>query len=46
MPYMSYQPNVEIAIQNAGRVMVEAGCDTVKIEGGAEIADHLKEEEG
>jgi 3-methyl-2-oxobutanoate hydroxymethyltransferase len=46
MPYMSYQPNVEIAIQNAGRVMVEAGCDAIKLEGGAEIADHLKEEEG
>jgi ketopantoate hydroxymethyltransferase len=27
-------------------VMVEAGCDAVKLEGGAEIADHLKEEEG
>lgn len=31
---MSYQPNVEIAIQNAGRVMVEADCDAVKLEGG------------
>jgi len=35
MPYMSYQPSVETAIRNAGRFMAEAGCDAVKLEGGA-----------
>ena len=41
MPYMSYQPSVETAIRNAGRFMAEAGCDAVKLEGGAEMADRI-----
>ena len=42
MPYMSYQPSVETAIRNAGRFMAETGCDSVKLEGGAEMADRIK----
>ena len=38
MPFMSYQINVEQAVANAGRFLKEAGCDSVKIEGGTEIA--------
>lgn len=41
MPYMSYQPSVESAIRNAGRFMAETGCDAVKLEGGAEMADRM-----
>jgi len=41
MPYMSYQPSVEVAICNAGRFMAEAGCDAIKLEGGAEMADRV-----
>jgi 3-methyl-2-oxobutanoate hydroxymethyltransferase len=41
MPYMSYQPSVESAIRNAGRFMSEAGCDSIKLEGGAEMADRI-----
>jgi 3-methyl-2-oxobutanoate hydroxymethyltransferase len=41
MPYMSYQPSVESAIRNAGRFMAETGCDSVKLEGGAEMADRV-----
>ena len=41
MPYMSYQPSVESAIRNAGRFMAEAGCDAVKLEGGAAMADRV-----
>lgn len=41
MPYMTYQPSVESAIRNAGRFMSEAGCDAIKLEGGAEMADRL-----
>ncbi len=41
MPYMSYQPSVETAIRNAGRFMAEAGCDAIKLEGGAEMADRI-----
>ncbi len=41
MPYMSYQPSVETAIRNAGRFMAETGCDAIKLEGGAEMADRI-----
>jgi 3-methyl-2-oxobutanoate hydroxymethyltransferase len=41
MPYMTYQPSVETAIINAGRFMAEAGCDSIKLEGGAEMADRI-----
>ena len=39
MPYMSYQASVEDAIRNAGRFMAETGCDAIKLEGGAVVAD-------
>ena len=42
MPYMSYQPSVELAIRNAGRFMAEASCDGIKLEGGAEMADRIR----
>lgn len=42
MPYMSYQPSVENAIRNAGRFMAEAGCDSIKLEGGIEMADRIQ----
>jgi 3-methyl-2-oxobutanoate hydroxymethyltransferase len=32
MPYLSYQINAEEAIRNAGKFMVEGGCDCVKVE--------------
>jgi 3-methyl-2-oxobutanoate hydroxymethyltransferase len=41
MPYMSYQASVESAIRNAGRFMAEAGCDSIKLEGGIEMADRM-----
>ena len=42
MPYMTYQPSVETAIINAGRFMAEAGCDAIKLEGGAGMADRIR----
>jgi 3-methyl-2-oxobutanoate hydroxymethyltransferase len=42
MPYMTYQPSVETAIRNAGRFMAECGCDAIKLEGGAAMADKIK----
>ncbi len=42
MPYMSYQPSVETAIRNAGRFMAETGCDSIKLEGGAAMADRVR----
>jgi 3-methyl-2-oxobutanoate hydroxymethyltransferase len=42
MPYMTYQTSVGNAIRNAGRFMSEAGCDAIKLEGGAAMADRIK----
>jgi 3-methyl-2-oxobutanoate hydroxymethyltransferase len=42
MPYMTYQPSVETAMRNAGRFMAEAGCDSVKLEGGRAVADRVE----
>ncbi|MGQ9570206.1 MAG: 3-methyl-2-oxobutanoate hydroxymethyltransferase [Thermodesulfovibrionales bacterium] len=42
LPYMSYQISIEEALRNAGRFLKEAGASGVKIEGGAEVADHIK----
>jgi 3-methyl-2-oxobutanoate hydroxymethyltransferase len=42
MPYMSYQPGNETAVRNAGRFMAEAGCDAIKLEGGAAMAPRIQ----
>ncbi len=42
MPFMSYQAGVPDAIKNAGRFLKEAGAAAVKMEGGGEIAEHIK----
>ncbi len=38
MPFMSYQADEAEAMRNAARFLKEAGCDAVKLEGGAEYA--------
>jgi len=38
MPFMSYNTSIREAIINAGRLMKEGGCDTVKLEGGIDFA--------
>lgn len=34
MPFMSFQPSVEVALRNAGRALKETGVQAVKLEGG------------
>ncbi len=41
MPFMSYQTSIGDAVRNAGRFLKEAGASAVKIEGGAEVAEHI-----
>ena len=43
MPFMSYQPSVEEAIKNAGRFIKEGQVDAVKLEGGREYINQVKE---
>ncbi len=37
MPFMSYQGDLNDAVQNAGRFLKEAGASAVKLEGGADV---------
>jgi 3-methyl-2-oxobutanoate hydroxymethyltransferase len=42
LPYMSYQPSNELAVQSAGRLMAEGGCDAVKLEGGRQVLPRVE----
>jgi len=42
LPFMSYQASVEEGVRNAGRFLKDAGASAVKIEGGAEVAQHIR----
>jgi 3-methyl-2-oxobutanoate hydroxymethyltransferase len=42
MPFMSYQTSNELAQINAGRLIAEAGCDCVKLEGGRKMAERVR----
>jgi 3-methyl-2-oxobutanoate hydroxymethyltransferase len=43
MPFMSYQVSVEQAVANAGRFLQEAGMDVIKLEGGQERAEAVRQ---
>jgi 3-methyl-2-oxobutanoate hydroxymethyltransferase len=38
MPFMTYHPSIECALENAARYLQEGGVDAVKLEGGSVIA--------
>lgn len=43
LPFMSYQVSVQQAVANAGRFLQEAGMDAVKLEGGQERAEAVRQ---
>ncbi|HEX2691098.1 MAG TPA: 3-methyl-2-oxobutanoate hydroxymethyltransferase [Kofleriaceae bacterium] len=42
MPFMSYQASIEQGLTNAGKLMKEGGCHSIKLEGGAVHAELVK----
>ena len=42
MPFGSYNQSAEQAIANASRMLMETGCDAIKLEGGVAIADKIE----
>ncbi|MFT3767738.1 MAG: 3-methyl-2-oxobutanoate hydroxymethyltransferase [Minicystis sp.] len=42
LPFMSFQVSPEKALENAGKLIKEGGCESVKLEGGEEVAEHVR----
>ncbi|MDO4854703.1 MAG: 3-methyl-2-oxobutanoate hydroxymethyltransferase [Coriobacteriia bacterium] len=42
MPFMSYEPSIEMAVINAGRLMKEGRANAVKLEGGVRVAEQIR----
>lgn len=42
MPFMSYEPSIEMAVVNAGRLMKEGRANAVKLEGGVRVAEQIR----
>jgi 3-methyl-2-oxobutanoate hydroxymethyltransferase len=42
MPFMSYQVSPAQAVESAGKLLKEGGFEGVKLEGGEEIAEHVR----
>jgi 3-methyl-2-oxobutanoate hydroxymethyltransferase len=42
LPFMTYQVSDEQAVTSAGRLVAEAGVDSVKLEGGVAMADRVR----
>jgi len=42
MPFMSFQVSPSQALENAGRLMKEGSFESVKLEGGEDVAEHVR----
>jgi 3-methyl-2-oxobutanoate hydroxymethyltransferase len=41
LPFMSYQVSPAQAVESAGKLLKEGACESVKLEGGQEVAEHV-----
>jgi 3-methyl-2-oxobutanoate hydroxymethyltransferase len=41
LPFMSYQVSPAQAVESSGKLMKEGSCESVKLEGGQEVAEHV-----
>lgn len=41
LPFMSYQVSPAQAVESAGKLMKEGACESIKLEGGSEVAEHV-----
>lgn len=41
LPFMSYQVSAAQAVESSGKLMKEGACESVKLEGGQEVAEHV-----
>jgi 3-methyl-2-oxobutanoate hydroxymethyltransferase len=41
LPFMSYQVSPQQAVESAGKLMKEGACESIKLEGGQEVAEHV-----
>jgi len=42
MPFMAYQPSIELAMKNAGRLLAQGGATAVKVEGGERVVPTVR----
>jgi 3-methyl-2-oxobutanoate hydroxymethyltransferase len=42
LPFMSYQASPEQAVLAGGKLLKEGGCESVKLEGGRDFAEHVR----
>lgn len=42
MPFLSYHMGIYKSVENAGRLVTEAGCKAIKLEGGEEVVEDVK----
>ncbi len=42
LPFMSYQVSAVQGVESAGKLMKEGMCESVKLEGGEEVAEHVR----
>jgi 3-methyl-2-oxobutanoate hydroxymethyltransferase len=42
LPFMSFQVSAERALEAAGKLLKEGGCESVKLEGGEPVAEHVR----